>query len=502
MILISGAFLLFVSRADAGFTYDANCQQAYQAILSLKFSEAHKLIDTEKSIDQANLLPVYLENYIDFLTLFISEDRNAYNRLKEKKQDRMNLLEQGCKDSPFYNFCLAEVSLQWALSRLKFGDYTTAAFEIRKAHALLTANETVYPSFKINKTALGVVHVIVGIIPDNYKWVVSLMGVDGSLEQGIQEIRQVAEYAGTDELTLLYKPEATFYLAFLAANLQKNKKEAMALLPSLNYSDGDNPSAKSPLLIFAKATILMKNGHNDEALDVLQERIALTQRYPFYYLDYLEGIARLNRLDYDGSACFERFLKNFKGRNYIRSAYQKLAWIAILQGDTMKFSHFMIMVKTNGEAVVDEDKQAFKEALTGIFPNVVLLRSRLLFDGGYYDRVLNELLGSPVRNVVKTRRDMIEYTYRLARAYHESGNFTKAIGYYQQTIQRGKKEPYYFAAGSALQLGLLYENNGYCLKADSAYRLCLSINTPEYKTSLGEKARAGLNRVKKKIPKT
>jgi tetratricopeptide (TPR) repeat protein len=96
----------------------------------------------------------------------------------------------------------------------------------------------------------------------------------------------------------------------------------------------------------------------------------------------------------------------------------------------------------------------------------------------------------------------VEYNYRLGRIYHESGNSAKAIERYRQTIIQGKSEPYYFAAGAALQLGLLYENNGAFQKADSAFNLCLSINTSEYKTSLHQKAKAGLNRLKTHHPKT
>ena len=501
LILISGAFLLFNSLAEAQYSFNANCQRAYQAILALKFSEAQKLIDSEKALNESNLIPVYLENYIDFLTLFISEDRATYERLKHNKSQRIDKLENGNKKSPYYNFCLAEVSLQWALARLKFGDYATAAFEIRRAHALLTVNEALFPGFIIQKIGLGLVHVIAGIVPDNYKWVIAMMGVDGSLDQGLSDIKQVIDYSGTDKIVILFKPEASFYLAFLTVNLQKDKKEALALLPILLDQINDDPLAKSPLLLFARSTILMKNGHNDEALTVLQERVALTQCYPFYYLDYMEGIARLNRLDYTANLCFENFLRHFRGQNYIRSSYQKLAWIAALQGDTLGFNKLMKQVKTKGASVVDEDKQALNEAVTGIFPNIRLLRARLLFDGGYFDLALHEMLDNPVKNTIKSKRDLVEYNYRLARIFHETGNYFKALEYYKLTIQYGKKEPFYFAAGSAFQMGLLYENNGVYDKADSAYRLCLSINTPEYKTTLGEKARAGLNRIEKKIPK-
>ena len=150
---------------------------------------------------------------------------------------------------------------------------------------------------------------------------------------------------------------------------------------------------------------------------------------------------------------------------------------------------------------MDEDKQAEYEATTGTVPNIILLRSRLLFDGGSYDLALRELLNNSVKTIVKSKRDFIEYTYRLGRIYHETGYLVKALDNYNQTIARGKNEPYYFAAGAACQMGLIYENKGAYARADSAYHLCLSIKPREYKTSLHQKAKAGLNRLKKVQPK-
>jgi len=213
-------------------------------------------------------------------------------------------------------------------------------------------------------------------------------------------------------------------------------------------------------------------------------------------------MARLNKLDYTAELYFEKFIENFKGQNYIRSAWQKLAWIALLRGDTVKFDQTMRLVQTKGASVVDEDKQALNEAVKGIRPNVFLLRARLLFDGGYYSLALDELLDKSIRSVIQSKRDLVEYSYRMGRIYHETGNLPKAVDYYRQTIQRGRTEPLYYAAGAAYQMGLLYENSGDWAEADRAYHLCLSINTPEYKTSLGQKARAGLNRVRKMMPKT
>ncbi len=502
IFLIAGAFLIFFPELQAQYNFDENNQHTYQAVLSLRFAEANRLIGIEKKSDPANLLPLCFENYIDFLTLFIGENPKDYDLLKGRKSERIEKLEKGNQDSPWYNFCLAEVYLQWAFARLKFGDYTAAAFEIRKAHQLFTLNDARYPSFLINKMGLGVVHVMAGIVPDNYKWITNLMGVDGTMDGGLNEIRLVAEYAGTDNITLLYKPEALFYLAFLTANLQKNKKDALPVLACFTGQKGDFQPSKSPLLIFATASILMKTGHNDDALAQLQERSSLTQRYPFFYLDFLEGMARLNKLDYTASLFFEKFITSFKGQNYLRSACQKLAWIALLRGDTAGYHQTMKLLQTKGAGVVDEDKQASAEADGGVMPNAVLLRARLLFDGGYFSQGLGELLNNSLKTTIRSKRDLVEYNYRLGRIYHETGNYPKALEYYGKAIQQGRSEPYYFAASAAYQTGLLYENTGEWVKADSAYHVCLSINTPEYKASLSQKAKAGLNRVKKMVPKT
>jgi len=500
--LLSGAFLFFTYSSSAQYLFNDQCQKAYHAILLLRFDEARNLIESEQHQNPSNLIPVYLENYIDFLTLFIGENRLQFEELKGNKSNRINLLEKGNTGSPYYRFCLAEVNLQWAFARLKFGDYTAAALEIRKAYQLFTENQERFPAFIINKTGLGVVHVIAGIVPDNYKWITRLMGVEGSVEKGLQELQEIAEYKGQDKIVRLFRPEAIFFMSSIIANLQKDKHEALEKIALFDAQTFDEMLVKSPLIIYARASILMKNGHNDEALQILQERTTSGETYPFLYLDYLEGIARLNRLDLNSKEYFNRYVSSFTGLNYIKAAYQKMAWCEALKGDSVKYFETIHLIENKGIAMIDEDKQAESECNIWRFPSIVLLRARLLFDGGYYNRALNEMLDNPVKSYIKSRKDLTEYTYRLARIYHETGNIPKALDYYRQTVVRGKNEIFYYAAASAYQMGLIYENMGNYNMADSCYRKCISIKTLEYKTSLNQKAKAGLNRLKRMQPKT
>ena len=127
-------FLLIGLHAQATFEWNENCQKAYTEIIHLKFKHGKKLLEIEKQQNPQNLLPYFIENYIDFLTIQIGEEQRDFNRLKENKNYRLDILEEGDKDSPWFLYSQAEVHLHWAGNRLKFNEYLTAAYEINKAY--------------------------------------------------------------------------------------------------------------------------------------------------------------------------------------------------------------------------------------------------------------------------------------------------------------------------------------------------------------------------------
>jgi hypothetical protein len=67
--------------------------------------------------------------------------------------------------------------------------------------------------------------------------------------------------------------------------------------------------------------------------------------------------------------------------------------------------------------------------------------------------------------------------------------------YYQTTIDQGKEASYYFACNAALQIGRIYESKKNLNKAKEFFNRCLSMKPDEYRNSLHQKAKAGLNRI-------
>jgi len=495
LILISALFFLS-GIVSAQYDFNNQCREAYHEILNFRFGVAQDLLSQERREHPDNLIPIFLENYIDFFKLFTGENQLEFEILKRNKSKRLKLLEDGNKKSPYYRFCLASVKLQWAFVRLKFGEYTTAAFEIRRSFFLLKENEKLFPEFLPNEVGLGILHIIVGLIPENYRWLANLAGLEGTISEGVTELNSVFLYNGSNEVYNLFKPDACFYLAFVYINLRNDKQESLELIRQFDQDTSFLQHRNSPLIIFAKSSIYMKSGMNDEVIALLSGYQPGAETFPFLYLEFLGGLASLNRLDTTASRYFKTFLDKFAGINYIKSGHQKLAWVYLLQGDTIRYKAEIENAGIKGHAIVDDDKQAYSEYNVGIIPAIPLLKARLLFDGGYYRKALNVLLNTSLDQYIRSRKDLTEYIYRLGRIYHAMGNIPNAEKYYTQTIYLGRKIPHYFAANAALSLGLIYEKRGDFIGADTNYRICASLKHHEYENSLRQKAKARLNKLK------
>jgi tetratricopeptide (TPR) repeat protein len=289
-------------------------------------------------------------------------------------------------------------------------------------------------------------------------------------------------------------PETAFLLTFVTLNLSADIPAALDIVEKFHSSPLSSTLNESPLLIYAFATIYSRAGENDKAIKLLTDCPRTADRYPFHYLNYMLGIAKLNRLDADACYPLLNFLGNFKGKNYIRSAYMHLAWYYLNQNKPLQYSIYLERIKLRGNDQVDNDREALKFTNKNIKPDLPLLRARLLSDGGYYARAIHELEGYKTSD----NKCSLEYTYRLGRIYHNWGKVDEAIPYYKETIQNGDKLPYYFAANASLQLGIIYEKRNDFAEAKLYYSKVLDMDFDEYQFSISNKAQAGLNRIKGK----
>jgi len=483
--------ILSANKSGAQSTYcryDAATLAVYDQIKRYDLQKAKTAIKKINEDAPGNMALVHMENYVDCITLFITEDVRMYKINKHRRKERLHLIQKLPSHTPEHYFLQADINLHWAAVQFKFGDYFSAFTEIRKAYRLLFECTNQFPGFQPAHMRLSILETIIGTIPDHYQWGAKMIGMEGDVQKGMQRLDQCILYSKRDQAWYLSEALATkALLEYYVNNDIIAAKKALQVEPL--------KSLEGPLAIFLRASIFRKAGDNDLALNQLSQYKSTNTGYTFYYLQYLKGDSKLRQLDRTGDRHLLDFVNNFLGQNYLKAAYQKLAWHALIFKDEAKYYEYMGSVIKHGSAKMEEDKSALLEAKKGKAPHPMLLKARLLFDGGYYEAALREL--APLRvDQINDAEFVLEYYYRQGRIYHLLDQQTKALEYYNMVIHLGKKTSSYFACNAALLTGQIHENNGLSQKAKSSYKECLSIKPEEYKTGIHQKAKAGLLRLK------
>ena len=463
-------------------------------MMCLRFSKANAMMDTEKKLNSENQVPYIIENYIDFLKVMLGEEEKDFVHLKNNKDYRLQKIAADGKSSPWYLYSQSLVYLQSGVARIKFGEYVNASLDINRAYRLLIENKRLFPDFVMNKAGLGILHSLIGTVPAKYRWAVRSLQFEGTIPEGNSEIKEAYLQVTSDPQLHFLLPETAFLLSFVTLNLSADIPAALSMAEKFKSSAISPLINESPLLIYALANIYSRAGENDKVIKMLTECPATSDRYPFNYLNYMLGVAKLNRLDADACYPLLNFLGNFKGKNYIRSAYMHLAWYYLIENEPQQYNTYIERIKLRGNDQVDNDREAMSFAGKNIKPELSLLKARLLFDGGYYERARHELDGFKPAD----KKAGLEYSYRLGRIYHNWGKTGEAISFYKETINEGEKLPYYFAANSSLQLGIIYEQRNDYKQSRLYYSKVLDMNFDDYQFSINNKAQAGLNRIKGK----
>jgi len=476
-------------KAEYVYEFNSTCQQAYLEITKLKLANGQSLINKAKQQNPNNLIPVALENYIDFYTLFFNEDPAQFKTYKKAASERIDKLKEGPEGSPFYNYYLSMAYLLRAGVELKFGEKWNAGWDFKKGYSYIKDNKKDFPTFSPNDLLYGPMQAIIGTVPSGYKWIANLFGMKGSIKTGMKLINGFTE--SSDPWARLFFNEAAFLNCYLKFYIENDKDGVFEFIQRKKLDVTSNH-----LFTYMAANLGIHNKMSDYA-----ERLLLNMNNSSEYLqtpvyDYQLAIVKLNKLELkEASIYFERFVTQFKGKTFVKDAYQKLSWSYYLQGNKQAAEGARKKILERGNTESEPDKKAQKDAKSGVYPNITLLRARLLSDGGYHQQALNILKGLTKNSFTKTD-EQLEFVYRLGRIYDDLDKATEAIQYYSQAIEIGKDRTEYYAARAALQTAQIYEKQGKKSLAIAYYQKCLDMDDHEYKDSIDQRAKAGIERCK------
>ncbi|GAB3891125.1 hypothetical protein GCM10028803_02620 [Larkinella knui] len=486
VFLLIGFIFWSVTRLQAAdFDFTPTLQRAYTDILKLKVQDGRRALASEAV--GTNGIVLYVDNLADMVTLLVSDDRKLYSQWSDREDQRLDQLRELDEHSPWQRFAQAEVRLHWAFVKLKFGQEVSACWDIIRAYKLLEENRKKFPGFLPTYKSLGLLHVMIGAVPENYTWATRMLGLRGNIRQGLQEIRTVTQKDA------VFQTEARLIDLLIRAYVLKFTAADAASIEKMVQENPDNL-----LLHFFATSVLMKDARSEDALRFLNTRPTGSDYLAFPLLEYLKADIGLEKANYQQAAgSYRAFLSQYKGVNFLKDTYYKLFLCYWLNEDDAKALPYLRQVTQVGSAVVESDKAAQKFAdlyfKKGVSPKQkILMKARLATDGGFYDTALATLRPYTESSFLLAP-EKAEFNYRKARIYQRQGEMDEAMPYFEKAISLSEADQLSYGATSALQLGYIYQQKRNLTRARLYFQKALSYKKHEYKNSIDNKARAALN---------
>lgn len=477
--------LLNLSLVEASSPLKDPLMVAYEDILKLKLTEGRRKLTTFTPSSQDLPLYLYIENLADILELLLTEDHFSYDQQKGKEKERLKKLQSVADNNPYKLFCAAEIKLQWAFVKLKFGEELNAAWSLRQAYKTIALNIENHPDFISNKKTQGLLNTLLGAVPPQYHWLLNILGLQGSTTTGMEQLTTVINSRD------IFSFECEVMRSLIKIYLMDNSNEALASFQNIVPYAKDNK-----LIQYLYAMILIKSNKAEEALKALENAAALQSAYlSLAAIDYLKGEVYLQKGLYQKTTkSFTAFLDNYKGNNFVKDAYYKLflsEWLLENENQAQIYFH---KAKQQGTTTAEVDKYAAKQLALGVFPERTILKIRLATDGGFYQEA-EAIVNAHTQKNFASYKDQVEFVYRKARLLDKQGKIDKAITYYLETLKKAGEHPWYFAPNAALQLGYIYKQKGDAIAARKYFEKAMHYKDHEYKNSIDNKAKMGLQKL-------
>lgn len=474
--IIACLFFSFCCEAQS-WKFSTSQLAAYDNILRLEVNQGQPILRDEQSAEA-----FYIQSFGETLELLLSESTEDLDLYEQRLEKRLETLSE--KKTPGNLFVRAELNLQWSFVALKTGHEFDAAWRLRSAYNLAEECRRRFPKFVPIRKTTGLLEVMIGSIPEKYNWVLGLLGLEGTIENGLADLESAA---GDPHFSLESRLLRAMVDAFVLQQTESAANEMQALVST---------HRSHPLVLFLAASIAIKNAQSEQALVYLTQLDSIRTGLPLYYKDYLFAEVLLHKGEYPGSiASYQEFLKHYPGKNYVKDAHFKIALNHHLLRNEREAQRWFDKAKVSGIENSEADKSAAR-TMNMPMPDIQLIRVRYFTDGGYYARA-TEVFDSIGDLKYDNVKDQVEFCYRKGRLFHKAATGDPKP-WYLKTIELAGESPWYFAPNAALQLGYLYLAEGESQRAREYFEKAMSYKKHEYKNSIDAKARSAISQIRRK----
>jgi TolA-binding protein len=455
---------------DAARLLDEGQQELFNYDLPLAESKFDSLITLEPTRPEGYFFKsaCYSWRYLlsekesDYQNLLIHGDRSH-----EKTEAFIDANAASPKAAALGKYFLAEHHLHRGAAEARHKNSTSSAIQLHKAKGLfkdaLALDNTLYDAAK----GVGFVEFFSSLIPSSYRWLAAVFGYAGEREDGLKKLRLAREksfYSRRESKYYLAMIDFIFYNQFEFA-----EKELLELAKDFPHSTAIN---------YSLGTLYYKFRKNDAAKTYLTLAEADLNRnadnaFSMYALfRHGELLFRENDME-NAKQKFTAYLRLADYSVYHAQCRYKLGLAFELTG---KRDSAMRMYNGAATSLLDSPDEQYarrkcKEFLKQPLSDVakVLLTARNAFDAGRPSDCLTALNALSPSSL--TLDEQAEFHYRLAHAYHDTGNEEKAVEAYKTSIAIRAERERHFAPQSRVYLARLYiKQKKYALAADELDR--------------------------------
>ncbi len=482
--------LLLLGTATAGFAQyriDDNCTDAWNLLMDLRIDEAKALLQKELTLYPDNYFTYYLDQTCDAYALLINGSEEDYEAFTEQYEHRREIMDDKDTGSPYYLMCKSEMELQVAVFSIIHGSRFTGLNKAYNAFKSVYRNLEKHPGFKPGLKLDGFFNVAMANLPPFIKWAVSVFGVSSDFDYGWKLLNDL--YQSEKEV----KGFNAEYALFVIFGAKINKTPEMVYDFTRNLEPG---IAKLYIHRYFKANISYRTGKNEEALRLIEELPKENGDEALLLYDYLKGKALLRSLNDSAAYFIGRYLSHLKKKEYLKEMTYNLALTYLLKGDREKYRELCRTVIEEGKEINERDREALYVASVDYEPDINLVKAKLLLEGGYFNR-FGQTIDNYEKNPAHGLPYLLEYYLLKGKYLYKTGTPEQAVTLLNRVIEEGSDEDYYFACDAALTLGNIYKERGNYHKAKEMYTLADDLYDSDYYEYLGDKARKGLEQVKK-----
>ncbi|MEQ8927907.1 MAG: hypothetical protein RLO81_18975 [Fulvivirga sp.] len=447
------------SQTSSSSIFSTKGLSAYQNLISGDLSPIPSVSSSELN---------YLNLYRHTLSVFLIDtlELDQYETVFDQSIDSFKKSSGNLKHQYFE----ADARLQASLVYYKFGNQLDAAWQLRQSYRISSSLLKVSPDFLPAYKTYGLLNLLLGSVPEKYQWLLSLAGLNGNIKEGKDFLTKVS-------LSEAAVAKESFFLSLIS--------QAYILGETTKTNNAFQRDKLNTLITMALAS---KNKEGNEVIKVFHSGSNNTY-FPQSY--YLLAEAYFQKAEYaEAEKNYEIFIANFLGEANKKDALFKLYLISKFHRHNTPKANKLLNELNNLNAITTADQNA-EALLENENFNFSMFKLRMAIDGGY-NKLAIKLLGELK---LYNKSDSIEALYRNARLQHQLGNMTEAKKLYSKTMIQPRINNSYFAPNSALQLGLIYEENNQLDSAVYYYKKALGYKHHIYKNSIDAKAEAGLNRI-------